>query len=79
MNIERVNQFAILNGYYGAEPLGKWRGYDIYEPIMSPNKDGDISHIGLPLLIMVRGDLIRMSSPEEGLAQLDDVPDDFKE
>ena len=70
MDIERINGFAKDQGYDGVIPLGQWRGYDIYEPVME--QDGT-AYLGPPLIIMVREDTIRMSSVEESFEQLDEV------
>jgi len=70
MDITKVMQFAKEQGYKTAEPIGSWRGYDIYEPIYS--KD-EVSYIGLPLMIMVKEDEIRMSTDDEALQQIDDL------
>lgn len=61
---KQVNEFARKHGYEKAEYLKKWKGYRCYEPIMSKGK---ISFSGLPLLILVKGDEIRMSTPEEAM------------
>jgi len=70
MDIKEVIKFAKDQGYETAEPLGTWQGYDVYEPIYS--KDG-VSYIGYPLMIMVKGDEIRMSTDEEALQQIDNL------
>ena len=64
---DRVVKFAKSEGYGDALPLGKWRGYDAYEPVF----DGGISYVGPPLMILVKGETIRMSTPEEGYQQID--------
>lgn len=73
ITLEQVKQFATINGYKDVEPLGEWRGYEIYEPILSRDKT---CFIGPPLMIMVKGDTIRMSTPEEGMEQIAEMPDD---
>ena len=30
-----ILRFAKENGYDGIEPLGTWRGFDVYEPVFS--------------------------------------------
>ena len=61
---KRVNDFARENGYNGAEFLKKWNGYDAYEPYM--DKDSE-AYLGLPLMILVKGEEIRMSTPQEAM------------
>ncbi len=68
MKIEQVKEFVKQQGYDDALPIGKWKGFDAYEPVF----DGeDTSFIGVPLLILVKGDSIRMSTVEEAFEQLD--------
>ena len=62
MDIEAILKFAITQGYETAEYLCKWRGYDVYEPVFIK---GEISCIGQPFMILVKGDEIRMSTEEE--------------
>ena len=65
-----IIEFAKQHGYQNVVYLCKWRGFKCYEPIMS---EGEISFIGLPLLILEDEDgNIRMSTPEESLQQLDE-------
>lgn len=64
---ERVIEFARSQGYETALRLKNWKGFEVYEPIM---KKDEVSYTGLPLLILVKGDEIRMSTPEEALEQL---------
>lgn len=64
MTKETINNFAKGKGYYGAEYLKKWNGYECYEPTMD-NADGEPACIGLPLVILVKGETIRMSTIEE--------------
>jgi hypothetical protein len=62
-----VKEFAKKQGYVDALPLGKWHGYDAYEPVF----DGDIAYVGPPLMILAKGNEMRMSTPEEGYQQMD--------
>ncbi len=64
---QKVIEFAISQGYETALRLKNWKGFEVYEPIM---KKDEVSYTGLPLLILVKGDEIRMSTPEEALEQL---------
>lgn len=70
MKIEKVVEFARKQGYDNVKPLEKWKGYDVYEPIF----DGEeVSFVGMPLLILVKDDKIRMSTADEALQQIDDL------
>ena len=64
--IDKVKQFAIKQGYKDIKKLENWNGYEIYEPIM-----GEDAIIGIPLVIMVKGNNIRMSSIEEAFRYMD--------
>jgi len=61
MSMDRIVAFAKEQGYDSASSIGKWKGYDIYEPLF---KGDQVSFVGLPLMIMARGDIIRMSTGE---------------
>ena len=70
MDLEKVKQFAIEQGYKTVEKLEQWNGYEVYEPIMDEN---EISDIGQPLLILVKENTIRMSTEEEAFQQMEDA------
>lgn len=72
MNQEDILKFAQKQGYEQIQYLEKWRDYDVYEPMF--NYDG-ISYIGLPLVILVKNNEIRMSTPEESFERIDDMND----
>ena len=65
--------FAKKNGYETAEKLNNWNGYECYEPIMDSKKE---TAVGPPLLILVKGEKIRMSTPDEAFQQMDDTEDE---
>ncbi|NLY32120.1 MAG: hypothetical protein GX065_04910 [Firmicutes bacterium] len=59
--------FAKQQGYDNVLYIGKWRGYDVYEPTF----EGTGPHfVGPPLVILVKGQSIRMSTVEESYEQL---------
>lgn len=65
-----IDKFAKRQGYQTAEYLCEWRSFKCYEPIAA---DGEISFIGLPLLILEdENGNIRMSTPEEAMQQIDE-------
>lgn len=72
MNIEKIRGFAIIQGYKDVQYLGKWRGYDVYEPTMGEG----VACIGLPFIVLVRGDTIRMSTEEEAFQQIRETSSD---
>ena len=64
---EKVIDFAKQQGYDSAEYIGKWRGYDVYEPLFAGD---EVSVVGPPLIILVKGAKIRMSTEDEAYEQL---------
>lgn len=78
MKQEKVIEFAKKNGYDGAEPCGEWRGYEVYEPTFE-DSGKELAIVGLPLVILVKGEEIRMSTPDESLERLDDIEDEDEE
>ena len=68
----KVSDFAIEHGFDGAEFMCKWRGYNCYEPIF----DSGTAYLGLPQFIFEDEDgSLRMSSSEEALQLIDELPD----
>lgn len=70
MQTEKIKEFAVQKGFQDVALLGKWRGYDVYEPIY--NKDS-VSMIGLPLAVLVKDNEMRMTTPEEAMSCLDEM------
>ena len=71
IELNDIIQFAQQHGYSNVEYIGKWRGYDCYDPIMSEN--GLIPRIGLPLFIIVEdNNTIRMSTSDEAFKRIDE-------
>ena len=67
MKRDKIKAYAKKMGYDDALYIGKWRGYDVYEPTF----EGSGPHfVGPPLVILVRGRSIRMSTVEEAYKQL---------
>lgn len=61
--MDKIIEFAKANGYKGAIFLKKWKDYNCYEPSMG---DG-VQMVGLPLVIMEKDGVIRMSTPDEAM------------
>lgn len=71
MNKEKIIEFAKQQGYIDVLFLCKWNGYDCYEPLFNEDRD-DVSYIGLPFMIMVKGEIIRLSTSDEALKQIEE-------
>lgn len=69
MKLEKIKAFAKEQGYDDVLYLDKWRGYDAYEPVFNGD---EVSIVGLPLIILVKGDVVRMSTADEAFEQLND-------
>jgi len=65
----KPEEFAKMQGYTGAKFLHVWNGYKCYKPI-NPDDDG---MIGLPLVILEKGGVCRISTPDEALQHFDDM------
>lgn len=64
-----VEEFAQDNGYKGAkETKLVFNGYKVYEPTFSKNST---AYVGYPLVILVKGDDMRLSTEDESLEILD--------
>lgn len=66
-----VDEFAQKKGFKGAEYIGKWKEYKVYEPYKSSN---ELSYTGLPLVILVNNkNEIRWSTPEEAMDTMNNL------
>lgn len=72
MRKNEIIKFAKSQGYDGVAPLGKWRDYDAYEPVINDTNEENPAIVGPPLIILVRGDEIRMSTEDEAYQQLEE-------
>lgn len=69
--VKSVMDFAEKQGYESAYLVLKWKGYDVYQPVYSD----EMSYIGLPLMILVKGEKIRMTTPDEAFEIFDIMKD----
>ena len=68
--MDKVIEFAKEQGYDNASYLGEWDGYKVYEPTF----DGDdVLFIGVPLVILVKNEVIKMSTVEEAFQVMDEL------
>lgn len=79
MKKEKIVAFAKENGYDGALPLGKWKEYDAYEPTFDDTSEENLAFVGPPLMILVKGEEIRMSTVEEAFEQIAEAEDEEDE
>ena len=65
LNRKAIKQFAIAQGYEDIrKSRKKYKNYEVYEPLWS---DSNECIVGLPLVILVQGENIRMSTADEAL------------
>ena len=76
MTRDKIIAFAKEWGYSGAQYSGKWNGYEVYNPTYEGATEEEPAIIGLPLIILVKGNEIRLSTPDEAFAYLDTLPDE---
>lgn len=70
----KILEFAESEGYEDVEKLKfKYKDYECYEPITSKGED---TFTGMPLVILVKGNEIRMSSYDETLEIIDLADED---
>lgn len=79
MSKKEIIAFAKKQGYDGVSPLGKWREYDAYEPTVKGTSEDNPAVVGPPLMILVKGEEIRMSTIEEAFQQMDEAEDEDSE
>ena len=72
MTMDAIIRFAKKQGYDTVARLEPWNGFDVYEPLFEGEDD---AIVGLPLVILVKGDEIRMSTPEESMQTIADAED----
>ena len=70
MTLDAITKFAKKQGYSSVKELKPWNGYKVYEPVFD---DDSIAFIGLPLVILVKGQKIRLSTPDEALKMIDEM------
>lgn len=66
MTDAKIIEFAKKHGYEDAEYLKDWHGFHCYEPIISQTVNS-VAYTGLPLVILVKDDEIRMSTADEAV------------
>lgn len=76
MTKDKITAYAKKEGYSGAEYEKNWRGYEVWRPTIDGATDLNPAIIGLPYVLLVRGEKIRMSTVDETFAYLDTFPDE---
>ena len=72
MDKKKVLAFAKKQGYDDVRHIGKWREFDTWEPFIKCEGEDGFPKIGLPFLILVKGETIRMSTEDEAFEHLDE-------
>jgi hypothetical protein len=72
MDKKKVLAFAKKQGYDDVRYIGKWREFEAWEPLVKGEGEDDFPCIGLPLLVLVKGETIRMSTEDEAFAQMEE-------
>jgi len=81
MNTNKILSFAEENNYDNVIYAGKWCGYDVYEPLNNPPPGYSKYtpfYTGLPYMILVKGETIRMTTADESLLCLREMVLDDK-
>ena len=67
-----ITEFAKKHGYDNAVYTGTWNEFDVYKPVKNSE---EVTYTGVPFVILVQGDSIRMSTVEESYERIDDLLD----
>ena len=70
--MSNIVNFAKKHGYDNAIYIGKWKDYDVYEPV---NNEEGLAFTGAPLVILLREGSVRMSTVDEAYEQFEDMKD----
>ena len=68
---EQIHALIAELGADEAEHGKPWNGYEVYIPVYH-----EVAYVGLPLVVLVKGDEIRLSTGEEGLDYLATTEDE---
>lgn len=69
MKNSEVLEFAKEQGYNSISKLCDWGEYEVYEPLVFEDAVADV---GLPLVILVKGKDVRMSTVNEAFEIMDE-------
>lgn len=72
MNMTAIIDYAKKQGYETAEFLRDWRGYKVFSAIYNSKEN---CCVGLPYIILVKGEEIRLSTPDECFDFLNETED----
>ena len=73
MNEEKIQKFTKEAGFLRAKYKGIWKGYKVYEPVYSDDKE--ICFVCEPWAILVKGKKIRSSN---GIEEINDIIENIK-
>lgn len=72
MDIEKINEFARGCGFDYARPYPfKWMEYEVYQLDFDVPEGSPVPCVGMPYVLLVNGDNIRMSTFDELIAFCD--------
>lgn len=61
-NIDNVLNLIKESIYDDAKYIGKWQGFEVYEPLFN---DDEVHYTGMPLYILKKGDVVRWNTINE--------------
>lgn len=67
--LDSLLRFSKKRGYESVIERGAWRGYDVYEMVLS----GKEVYVGIPQYIVVEGDKMRLTTPDEAFEIMDAI------
>lgn len=70
MELNKIIEYAKSFGYDSVIKKDNWKQFEVYEPSFNDEK---IHHVGLPYIILVKNDHIRMSTIDESFQYIDDT------
>ncbi len=71
MELSRIKEFAEKCDFVDVKFLVEWRGYDVYDGILAPEKEG--RYIGLPSFFLVKDEEIRLTEFPKEYREIADI------
>ena len=70
MSIDEIKKFAAEQGFRKIAKSGTWNGYEVFEPVYE-----EMAYVGYPILILVSDSEIRLSTIDESMQYIQDLPE----